>query len=377
VITAHYPAEARNGRRHRRPPAETNGSIDQYDATVTCSSIAPPSDTALGWHPPWTTSPDANHDVNQCRNPYRTAVSKEDCLAHLAHNCCRAIKASEVGTNSRAENISLWNPQSFLSPQAEQWEPTITCLITSHSHRPSVGTQFDTDSAPVGIDNRCSVCMSHLKSDFVGELTETTLAVTGFHCTKQLQVFKGTMLWHIEDDAGIVHEVKIPNSYHVPKGNQRLLSPQHWAQQADGASCLTLNDRAILKWNDGKAVRTVPIDTQNVFTFDTAPGYRRFAVACLQANYIPSVHDHTPDTVLCTEDSSRRGPMQMQENAFDYLPDIEELEHTAKPSPINLNGANRTQTDQHITRATLDKQRREPTAELLRMHYKFGHVSFS
>jgi hypothetical protein len=118
--------------------------------------------------------------------------------------------------------------------------------------------------------------MSHLKSDFVGELAETSLSVTGIHGTKQLQVFKGTMLWHIEDDAGIVHDVKIPNSYHVPKGNHRLLSPQHWAQQADDASCLTLNDRAILKWNDGKAVRTVPIDSQNVFTFDTAPGYRRF-----------------------------------------------------------------------------------------------------
>jgi hypothetical protein len=250
------------------------------------------------------------------------------------------------------------------------------CLITSHSHRPSASTQFDTDSAPVGIDNRCSVCMSHLKSDFVGDLTETTLAVTGFHGTKPLQVFKGTMLWHIEDDAGIVHEVKIPNSYHVPKGNHRLLRPQHWAQQANGASCLTLNDRAILKWNEGKAVRTVPIDAQNVFTFDTAPGYRRFAVACMQANYIPSVHDHTPDTVQSTKDS-QRGLMQMQEHVFDYLPEMEELEHNSNPSPINLNGVNKTQNDQHITRATLDKQRREPTAELLRMHYKFGHVSFS
>jgi hypothetical protein len=129
-----------------------------------------------------------------------------------------------------------------------------------------------------------------------------------------------------------------------------------------------------LKWNEGKAVRTVPIDNQNVFTFDTAPGYRRFAVACMQSNYIPSDHDHTPDTVQSTKDS-QRGLMQMQEHAFDYLPDMEELERNSNPSPINLNGVNKN--DQHITRATLDKQRREPTAELLRMHYKFGHVSFS
>jgi hypothetical protein len=169
VITAHYPAEARNGRRHHlRPPAETNGRVDQYDATVTCSSIAPPSDTAPGWHSPWTTSSDANHDVNQCRNPYRTAVSEGDCPAQSAHNSRREIKASEGGTNCHVKNCSFWNPLSFLSPQAEQRNPTTMCLITSHSHRPSASTQFDTDSAPVGIDNRCSVCMSHLKSDNIG-----------------------------------------------------------------------------------------------------------------------------------------------------------------------------------------------------------------
>jgi hypothetical protein len=181
--------EARTGRRRQRPSAGTNCSINQYDATVTCSSIAPPSDITLGWYPLWTTSPDVNHCVNPCRNPHRTTASKEDCLACLAHHSCRVIKVSEGGANNCAEDISFWNPLSFLSPQAQQRDPTITCLITSRTHRPSVSIQFDTDSDPVGIDNRCSVCMSHLKSDFVGELTETTLAVTGFHGTKQLQVY--------------------------------------------------------------------------------------------------------------------------------------------------------------------------------------------
>jgi hypothetical protein len=70
-----------------------------------------------------------------------------------------------------------------------------------------------------------------------------------------------------------------------------------------------LNDRAILKWNDGKAVRTVPIDAQNVFTFDTAPGYQRSALSCVQASYIPSVHDHTPDTIPCENEASRGGTL--------------------------------------------------------------------
>ena len=32
---------------------------------------------------------------------------------------------------------------------------------------------FDTDSGKIGIDNRCSVCMSNIKGDFVGELIKT------------------------------------------------------------------------------------------------------------------------------------------------------------------------------------------------------------
>jgi hypothetical protein len=104
---------------------------------------------------------------------------------------------------------------------------TLTCLTaTSKSALPS-SLSFDTDSGPVGIDNRCSVCMSHVKSDFVGELVESALDVTGFHGTKRCQVYRGTIKWCIADDKGVVHNILIPGSYYVPSGNHRLISPQH------------------------------------------------------------------------------------------------------------------------------------------------------
>ena len=41
---------------------------------------------------------------------------------------------------------------------------------------------------------------------------------------------KGTISWKWSDDWGRIHEFKIPNSYYVPDGGVRLLSPQYWAQ---------------------------------------------------------------------------------------------------------------------------------------------------
>ena len=90
---------------------------------------------------------------------------------------------------------------------------------------------YDSDSAIVGIDNRCSACISHIKSDFNGTLKKTTKVIQGFggHTTSNLM--QGTLYWAWDDDQGIKHTMVIPNSFYSPTGGMRLLSPQHWAQQ--------------------------------------------------------------------------------------------------------------------------------------------------
>jgi hypothetical protein len=62
---------------------------------------------------------------------------------------------------------------------------------------------FDTDSAPVGIDNRCSACMSHIKEDF-GKLTKTRQAIQGYGGVEVYDVYKGTLKWKIEDDKDVI-----------------------------------------------------------------------------------------------------------------------------------------------------------------------------
>ena len=40
--------------------------------------------------------------------------------------------------------------------------------------------QMDTYSATIGIDNRCTLCISHIAEDFVGELRESRRNIRGF-----------------------------------------------------------------------------------------------------------------------------------------------------------------------------------------------------
>jgi hypothetical protein len=144
---------------------------------------------------------------------------------------------------------------------------------------------FDTDSEPIGIDNRCTGCISHRIEDFDGPLVNSNRSIKGFGGSKTLNVKIGTISWKWLDDEGQSHKFVIPKSFYNPSGNVRLFSPQHWAQtQKDtksGIGSETLRDTVTLFWNDRKNKVTVPLGkTDNVATFYTAPGYSKFEAFC-------------------------------------------------------------------------------------------------
>eukprot|EP00978_Attheya_sp_CCMP212_P018474 scaffold50569_cov62-Attheya_sp.AAC.1 len=90
---------------------------------------------------------------------------------------------------------------------------------------------FDTDSAPIGIDNRCSGCISHKVGNFIGELKESSSrAIKGIGGTQTTGLKMGTIVWRWSDNEGRIHKFHIPYSYYVLQGEVRLLSPQHWAK---------------------------------------------------------------------------------------------------------------------------------------------------
>ncbi len=74
---------------------------------------------------------------------------------------------------------------------------------------------------------------------------------------------KRTLVLTIKDNAGKPHRVCIPNSLYLPGLRIRLLSPQHWAQEARDNYPLpngTANN-CVLFWDKGKFSKTIPFNT--------------------------------------------------------------------------------------------------------------------
>ena len=173
--------------------------------------------------------------------------------------------------------------------------------------------RFDTDLAPVGIDNRCTGCISHVAQDFIGPLRSSNKSIKGFGGTRTSNIKIGTLAWKWEDDTGKTSRFLIPNSYYAPEGRVRLLSPQHWAQSQNTKrkktdvhkyGCISQNtcDHITLMWDDRSLKLTVPLSkTSNVSTFHLATGYNRYDNFCIQAQL-----DEHEDAVIPSDDVPMR-----------------------------------------------------------------------
>ena len=107
---------------------------------------------------------------------------------------------------------------------------------TTHAYTSTTNTQdsmiFDTDSRSIKIDDYCcSTSISTYLDDFVGEVTPSNYKIKGIGNIAS-NIFSGTILWKITDDAGGLRSISLPNYLYVPEAPTSLLSPQHWAQTA-------------------------------------------------------------------------------------------------------------------------------------------------
>ena len=89
---------------------------------------------------------------------------------------------------------------------------------------------------------------------------------------------------------GKKHTFTIPNSYYVPDGQVRLLSPQHWSQtqtkssQRERCGEYTNGRECVLFWGDGKHKLRIPLGKRdNVATFYMASGFDKFRAFCCEA----------------------------------------------------------------------------------------------
>ncbi len=94
----------------------------------------------------------------------------------------------------------------------------------------------------------------------------------------------GTFKFHIKDDEGGVHLIKISNSKYVPDLKVCLLLPHHWAQEAKDhypvpkGTKMDTNDEALtLIWSQQKYQWTIPYHPlTNTPSFRTAPALRTY-----------------------------------------------------------------------------------------------------
>ena len=132
----------------------------------------------------------------------------------------------------------------------------MSALTMAHTVKASERhTEFDTDSVVIGVDNKSSYCISTFVKDFVGPLRKCKRVIKGFMGSLTHTLYIGTLKWRWDDDTGKTHTFLIPNSFYIPDYEQRLLSPQNWAQmQRDtyliaGAGEITTGKEVALFWN--------------------------------------------------------------------------------------------------------------------------------
>jgi hypothetical protein len=295
-------------------------------------------------------------------------------------------RGSRVGRKRRTAQHWKWSKLLFLATLA-QGQPTAFASGLSTTRPPPSNTRrfaaFDSDSVTLRVDNCCTACITNSLADVVGTPVPIAARIEGFTGGEALVTAKCTVKWQIEDDHGRAHTIVIPNSLYSKNAPFRLLSPQHWAQQAndhqpkrEGTWCGTLSDRVELEWQQRKYKRTILLDpATNVALFHTAPNYDKFETFCsvLQnPNDDPvayAIHPVSDDEASDDEDpeGDDTDDASSTEGALDRQHPV--------VTDFNLQGLQDGATSPAIVEDEEDRLE-DSQSELLHWHHKLGHSSF-
>ena len=180
----------------------------------------------------------------------------------------------------------------------------------------------------------------------------------------------------------------IHGAYLIPDATTRILSPQHLAQQAndhypkeEGTGSLTTSKNITLFWSQQRFTKTVPLDPRtNVGLTTTAAGTRSYRAFCASIN-----EEETKETIIFTthvipddEDDESFQPKDPVAPPAEEEDDPVESPEQSPEAPGT--GPMTTQVDlgpiTQVIPEDTEPTSHDPHDELLRWHYRLGHLPF-
>ncbi len=266
-----------------------------------------------------------------------------------------------------------------------------------------MSVRFDSDSYPIGVNSHASKCIANKPHLFEDQgLNKDKEQVDGISNGLEI-VGEGTSKFNIKDDEGKQHTIRIKNSLYVPKMRRCLLLPQHWAQEVgDEQTWMELKKQwpydCTLNWKGGK--KTIPHHSlTNVPVFYTALSltrYRAFATTfeAMEASFFRRekvlqypgrrdlMDDIEPEEFVAEENLNYK-EMSVDEGVSKDdkiikmlnvpLPPTEEPTSEAiRSEPLTFDPIPHQEEDEDTTLAAANNQ-----VELIRWHYRLGHLPFA
>lgn len=269
----------------------------------------------------------------------------------------------------------------------------IASLVASSGDLAAKRMAFDTDSKVLKIDNHASRSITNDINDVVGAIdTSNTYRINGVGGS--IPGYECTVKWSIEDDLGRSHDVILPGAIYARKSPARILSPQHWAQEAKdnhpkrrGTWCATYGDEIVLHWDQERYKRSVTLDKKgsNVATICTSPGFNKFEsfqsesglvrdeLFCYDSRIISD--DEGDDQYTPVSESNEVAikattSTQNQEEVWKTRPDplmtdfnLQQSEEEGQEPPV------------HVIVDEEDSKYQDSSSEFLQWHHKLGHIS--
>ena len=325
------------------------------------------------------------------RNLKKTVTTATNKFMHMTNNLLSRWTDSSLaflstGRRSRRKYTGKRNRQSHHNHIDKSWNPSYllslqVIALASTSGTTSAMAVFDSDSYPILIDNCCTAYITNCIKDFYDVLQSTKSSINGIGGNIGITM-QGTIKWAILDDLGKHHTFYMTNSYFAPDAPHQLFSPQHWSQtaftnQAQSGWASTYHDRVVLHWNEDRFCWTIPLDKRsNVARLMTAPGCKhlwayeaqvqtntsKIIPICFKVNLVSADNDDPTIHPLQSSISASKG-----EGLTHNLPTQEQ----SQSESLARNGHQQTM---NITRSQETREQdTNPSALMLKMHYKLGH----